>query len=129
MEVSPLRVIRKTLMLNTLAGRSLRSAVSIAVLAICLSRTIFNLSSLCSAVSTSLMSLCLSLSLQPYFSFIICLRIRSSCLSLSLPHNLQSLLSGFAQQSPPCLSPYVSLDHDELYQSLFSYVISPLSPL
>ena len=79
MEVSPIKVSKKILMLNTLAGRSLCSAVSIAV--------------------------------------------------LSLPQNLQSLFSGFAQQSPHRLSPLVSLDYDELYQSLFSYVISLLSPL
>ena len=107
MEVSPIKVRRKNPD-DTLAGRSLCSAIYSCSLYLSLPH---NLSFLCSAVESSLISLCLSR--QPYLSFIICLH--SSCLS--------RIIFNLSSEALLSLSSSVSI------QSLFSYVISPLSPL
>ena len=121
--------------------RSLCSAVSIAVLSIGLSHIIFNLSfSLLSSLHScslywslphnlqSLFSLLsslhisylpLSVSLQHYFSFIICLN--SSCLSRII-FNLSSLCSAVSTS-------LISLCPSQSRALSVSYVISPLSPL
>ena len=93
-------------MLNTLAGRSLCSAIYSCSLYLSLPH---NLSFLCSAVESSLISLCLSH--QPYLSFIICLH--SSCLS--------SIIFNLSSQALLSLSPSVSLDYYDHYQFLFLF--------